>query len=178
MSASTHNSSDRCRRPIEDAERAELEALGRALADERRLAGLSIRQLAAASLLSPAQLSRIERGLRRTRFSTLERIADALDQPELLEEWTQLVGAGLAAESLYAERIARRRERRFRSQQNRAGSRARARSLAAVRARHQQEGARQRAICVAQSVYARADPLDLDATEAAFGNLMRAMEPR
>src|SRR5689334_17154271 len=75
-------------------------------------AGLTQRALANTAELSVSMIGRIEAGTRRTRRSTLERIAAAFDQPELGEELARLAGPALAPESAYAGRIATRRQRR------------------------------------------------------------------
>jgi hypothetical protein len=59
-------------------------------------------------------IQRIEAGARRTRRSTLDRIAEALGDPQLAGVLAELAGPALAPESPYAERIARRRVRRHR----------------------------------------------------------------
>jgi transcriptional regulator with XRE-family HTH domain len=102
------------RRPIEAAEITHLEALGARLAAGRRSRRLSQSALAADAELSVSTVQRIEAGTRRTRRTTLERIAAALGDPELADELPRLAGPALAPESTYAERIARRRQRRHR----------------------------------------------------------------
>ncbi len=103
------------RRPIEAHEVVYLHACGARLAELRRDAGLSQRKLATAAELAPSTVERVEAGTRRTRRSTLDRIAGALNRPEAAAELADLAGPALAPESPYAERIARRRERRKRS---------------------------------------------------------------
>ena len=71
--------------------------------------------------MSGRQIEQIERGIRRTRRSTLKRIAAALvgvepelgDVNALVEQLVELAGAGLAPESDYRYRVERRRERRW-----------------------------------------------------------------
>jgi transcriptional regulator with XRE-family HTH domain len=100
------------RRPIRPDEITHSEALGRRLRDARCARGLTQAKLAEANELSESTIQRIEAGSRRTRHSTLERITLALGDPALADELARLAGAALAPESPYAERIARRRERR------------------------------------------------------------------
>jgi transcriptional regulator with XRE-family HTH domain len=103
-----------CRRPIADTEVPFLEALGRRLVELRRAAGFTRWDLAQRSKVSESTVARIERGTRRTRRSTLERIAGALGMPERCGEFAALAGPALAPESVYADRVTRRRERRWR----------------------------------------------------------------
>lgn len=125
--------------PITDEERPYLEALGaevRALrlgshptAEERMLRqarGRVVRQpdqlrqveLANRSDLSAYQVGQIERGRRRTRRSTLQRIVAALVDEDLVEEvvdgLVEIAGPALAPESIHADRVARRRAARAR----------------------------------------------------------------
>jgi transcriptional regulator with XRE-family HTH domain len=90
-------------------------------------------ELAKAAQLSTSTIQRIEAGTRRTRRSTLHRIAEALGDPKLASVLADLAGPALAPESPYAERIARRRERRHRRREAKARwrrSRANERELA------------------------------------------------
>ncbi len=95
--------------------------LGQELRALRHAARLSLRQLEWLCELSAPQLCRIESGARRTRQSTLERIAASLVsvRPDLgpaaeLARWlTSLAGPALAPESAYAEEIAERRRRQW-----------------------------------------------------------------
>jgi transcriptional regulator with XRE-family HTH domain len=95
---------DAPRRPIEAAEIPHLEALGARLAAVRRDRGLAQDTLAEAAELSTSGIRRIEAGTRRTRRSTLDRIAAALGDPDLGDELAGLAGPALAPESLYGER--------------------------------------------------------------------------
>jgi transcriptional regulator with XRE-family HTH domain len=109
---------DPCRRPLEAWELPLLAALGERLRELREWAGLSQRLLGEAAELSADQVSRIERGRRRTRRSTLARLAGALaahgrDGDQVLAELLELVGSALAAESAFAGRVERRRVARF-----------------------------------------------------------------
>lgn len=111
---------DEGRRPLRVYERAHLERLGRLIANTRRAIGMTQASLALAAGLSRVQLARIETGTRRTRRSTLTRIAAALvvEVPKLgpverlVEDFVEEAGPALAEESAYAERVSRRRSRR------------------------------------------------------------------
>lgn len=109
------------RRPITEAEVADLERLGAQVRELRHEAGMTQQQLADAAQLSRSQVRRIEAGTRRTRRSTLERIAEAVadliddDADDLTDRLESTAGAALAPESAYAERVADRRERRHRA---------------------------------------------------------------
>lgn len=106
--------------PIRPEETFWLEQLGDYLRTCREDAGLTRSELAAAAQLSPGHLGQLEWGVRRTRRSTLTRIALALQgsdvDPDALESWVDLLcdlaGPALAAESTYKERVDQRRERR------------------------------------------------------------------
>lgn len=111
-----------CRRPIEDAEVDYLLELGENVRFLREDAGLSRRELAWQAFVHPSTIERIEYGTRRTRRSTLERIAAALvealglDDGEavgLVEYLVELAGPALAPESDHADRIVRRRTKRW-----------------------------------------------------------------
>lgn len=111
-------------------------------------------ELAEQAELSVRQVSRIERGTRRTRESTLERLAHAVSTAEhaewldddtvadetwdewvamradeLVDKWVRLAGFALAPESAYAWRVDARRARRW-------GKRFRAQQRAYKRALH------------------------------------------
>jgi len=108
------------RRPITEAERPHLAALGEHVRALRTEAGIHQHQAAALASLTAGHVSAIERGRRRTRRSTLARIVAALvpdeDRHEIvLDELVEVAGPALAAESDYLERVARRRARRDRS---------------------------------------------------------------
>ena len=100
------------RHPIEAHEIPYLETLGERLASLRRDQCLTQVALAQMAELSTSSIARIEAGTRRTRRSTLDRIATALGHPELADELERVAGPAIAPESPYAERITRRRERR------------------------------------------------------------------
>jgi transcriptional regulator with XRE-family HTH domain len=108
------------RRPLRVHERAHVERLGRLLATTRRAVGLTQEQVALRAGLSRTHLDRLERGLRRTRRSTLARIAVVLVHEEprlgpverLVDDLVAEAGPALAEESAYAERVARRRSLR------------------------------------------------------------------
>ena len=107
------------RRPIADDEVHLLEELGRAIGQARGCAGRSRRALAESALMHPTSIARIEYGTRRTRASTLKRIAgalavecDDLDADSLVESWVRLGGRVVAPESEYADRLELRRQTR------------------------------------------------------------------
>ncbi len=109
----------RSRRPIADGEVQLLEELGRAIGQARVSAGLSRRALAEMTLMHPTSIARIEYGTRRTRASTLKRIAgalaaelDDLDAEALVKTWVRLGGRAIAPESDYADRLELRRQSR------------------------------------------------------------------
>jgi hypothetical protein len=113
----------RSRRPITDDEVPGLEALGDELRRLRwTVARLHRPVLAIRAQISVRQIEQIERAIRRTRRSTLERIVAALVKVEpdlgepaaLVARLTELAGIGLAPESEYRERVERRRRRRWR----------------------------------------------------------------
>lgn len=109
--------SDLGRRPLLRREQPHALRLGRQIAMLRRTANLSQRDLAIAADLSRVQVSRIETGSRRTRRSTLARIALALvaELPTagpvetLAGDLATTAGPALAEESPHAERVAQRR---------------------------------------------------------------------
>lgn len=111
---------DEGRRPLRAYERVHLERLGRLLATTRRAVGMTQESLALAAGISRVQLARIEGGTRRTRRSTLTRLAAALivEAPSLgsverlVDDLVEEVGPALAEESVYAERVNRRRVKR------------------------------------------------------------------
>jgi len=113
----------RCRRPITPDEVAGLEALGDELRRLRwTVARLARPALAVRAQLSVRQIEQIEQAIRRTRRSTLDRIAGALVdvRPDLgdaadLAEWLEaLAGTALAPESKYRDRVEKRRKARWR----------------------------------------------------------------
>lgn len=94
-------------------------ALGGRLRAARRSAGLTQQRLAARAQLSERHLRRLERGDRRSRQSTLARLAevvaaasDGRTAGDLLAGWITVAGVSLAAESEHRERVERRRARR------------------------------------------------------------------
>ncbi|MCU1590252.1 MAG: hypothetical protein JWP11_1508 [Frankiales bacterium] len=111
---------DEGRRPLRAYERVRLERLGTLLATTRRAIGLTQEELALRAGLSRVQVARLEAGTRRTRRSTLTRIAAALvvEVPKLgpverlVADFVDEAGPALAEESQHAERVARRRGRR------------------------------------------------------------------
>jgi transcriptional regulator with XRE-family HTH domain len=110
------------RRPIQPDEVPHLERLGARLRELRNAAGLTLEELAHLSHLSLFQVWAIENACRRTRRSTLARIAGAIvsvdpahtDAEKLTDQLAAAAGPGLAPESAYAELIAKRRRRRVR----------------------------------------------------------------
>lgn len=121
-------------RPLADDERVAAVALGHVLRQLRVDAGLSVRALGEAAQLGRRQVQRLEAGQRRTRASTLARLARALTSPPAdvaLAVWlVRAAGPALAPESVYAVRVDRRREQRAAEQC------AARRAEAAARARH------------------------------------------
>jgi transcriptional regulator with XRE-family HTH domain len=88
----------------EDPWKQQSEAFGEFIKTQRRLAKLSLRQLAAASEISDAYLSQLERGLHAPSMRVLKSLADAfgmsptmfLAQAGLLGEQDEPVGTELA----------------------------------------------------------------------------------
>jgi transcriptional regulator with XRE-family HTH domain len=115
--------------PIRADEVPFLEALGARVRFLRELADVSRRDLAGLAQMSAGHLGMLEWGTRRTRRSTLERIAFALsvanpdalvvDPFDLVEDFVALAGPALASESQFKERVDRRRERRTRKVEKR-----------------------------------------------------------
>ena len=85
----------------------------------RRVAGFTHVEIAARALISASYYKKLEAGERRPRRSTLERIAEALassgrgDPADVLLK-RFLAAAPVAPESIYRERVERRRMRRLR----------------------------------------------------------------
>ena len=113
----------RTRRPINANEVPGLEALGDELLRLRwTVARIHRPALAIRSQVSVRQIEQIERAIRRTRRSTIERIMLALvkvkpdlgEPAALVARLTELAGPGLAPESEYRKRVERRRRRRWR----------------------------------------------------------------
>ncbi len=111
---------DSCRRPVAGWEVPLLVRLGTCLRELRTQAGLSQRELAAKAGLAERSVRRIEHGHRRTRASTLQRLAEVLvgDAPrhgsadDVLDQLLSAAGSGLAEESEYRWRVDARRRRR------------------------------------------------------------------
>lgn len=116
--------------PLTNDEREHLERLGAELRALRCERGLTQVELARRSKMHHSSIGRHERGQRRVRRTTLERIAAALVDEDLAAEtvdgWVALAGPGLAQESDYADRVARRRERRHRQDARRTADQIRA----------------------------------------------------
>lgn len=111
----TRRAADPGRRPLEEGELADARALGLLLVDLRRERNLTQVDVAARAGLAVRSLRRLEQGERRTRLSTLQRLATALepgDPVRLAAHLTMTAGVALAEESAYAERVERRRRRR------------------------------------------------------------------
>ncbi len=113
------STSDPGRRPILDWERPFLTRLGVRVRTLRQAAGMTQARLAASAGIAERSLRRIEYGERRTRRSTLRRLAQSIAEQhdgqhagELLADLLEAVGPALAPESSYAERIEARRVRR------------------------------------------------------------------
>jgi hypothetical protein len=114
-----------CRRPIEASDLENLRELGREVRALRFVRGRLVVRSSQFGLLAQVPrmtLWRIEAGVRRTRQSTLQRIAKAASllnpsagtQDEILERLIKAAGTSLAPPSPYQYRINRRRMRRFR----------------------------------------------------------------
>lgn len=107
------------RHPIEPLERPWLDDLGTLLRSARTAAGLSQASLAARACLSERSVRRLENGQRRTRASTLTRLAFAIAGPgdpapsaDLLQMFLDSAGPALAPESEFSDRVDARRRRR------------------------------------------------------------------
>jgi len=89
---------------VKDAWQAQREALGAFIRTQRRMANLSLRQLAELTHLSNPYLSQIERGLHQPSVRVLKQISDALN----LSAETLMAQAGLidavAADAVGGER--------------------------------------------------------------------------
>jgi transcriptional regulator with XRE-family HTH domain len=97
---------DHCWRPLEPAELLYLRALGARLAELRKRAGLSQVALARRAGIGRRHLQRLEAGSRRTRRSTLLRIAGVLDPGRaavIADELVNVAGPGLAPEPAHPE---------------------------------------------------------------------------
>jgi transcriptional regulator with XRE-family HTH domain len=121
-----------CRRPIDSDEVPYLVALGCRVRELRARAELTQAKLAELAKLSVSTVGRIEAGARRTRRSTLGRIAAVVapradpslgESEPLADSLAGLGGPALAPESAFADRIARRRERRARKRRGRVAHR-------------------------------------------------------
>ena len=120
-SAPQHRGPDLVSRPllgerINEVERPGLEALGQRLQAAREDAGLTRAKLADAVGMNRKSIWRIEVGARRTRVRTLAAMAQVIggSPEELVGELIELGGSAIAPESLYVDRIERRRLRRAR----------------------------------------------------------------
>jgi hypothetical protein len=110
----------RSRQPITDAEVSYLKALGSEVSRPRKAAGLTTADLDRRADVSPEQARNIQGGTRRTRRSTLARIAETLvdprdelgDRDTLLKRLRSVAGPGSAEESRSAEHLGDNRRRR------------------------------------------------------------------
>jgi transcriptional regulator with XRE-family HTH domain len=108
--------------PPQGQQRVDAFALGHLLRASRQAAGLTQAVLAKEAQISERHVRRLERGQRRTRRSTLGRLAYAIVNSEpavgpatrLVEELVVAAGSALADESDHADRVDRRRARRAR----------------------------------------------------------------
>lgn len=106
--------------PLTPEEYAGAEALGGYIRELRFAGGLSVPRAARASDMSENGWWRIENATRRTRHSTVERIAKGLgavlgiDPNEVYAELVKRADNALAPESEYRERVERRRAERIR----------------------------------------------------------------
>ncbi len=116
-----------CRRPIKSWEVEPLRALGRKVRAIRFDCGdliVQAGQLSRAAQVPITTLWRIETGVRRTRRSTLQRLAKAAarlnpsagTQDEIFDRLIEAAGNALAPPSKYQFRVDRRRFRRYRRQ--------------------------------------------------------------
>lgn len=109
-----------CRRPITPDEVPYLERFGQVLQKLCRQAGLKQVEVAGGAQLSASHFWKLTRGLRRTRASTIARIANVLApeigvDPKTLEtKMLRAIGPALAPEAdpAHRERIDRRRQER------------------------------------------------------------------
>jgi transcriptional regulator with XRE-family HTH domain len=111
----------RTHRPIADDEIEQLEALGSEIRRLRHEAGLTLKQLAGRADRHLSYVARIERGSRRARTETLEKIADVFasaglgEADELTARFVGMAGLSLAPASVWpgwAEKIEKRRQKR------------------------------------------------------------------
>jgi transcriptional regulator with XRE-family HTH domain len=94
------------------------------LKEVRRLSGLTWREVSDRSQISPGHLSALSSGNKRTRRSTLARLASVVvdanpdlgDVEALVDDLCQIAGPALAAESDYRDRVDRRWARKERRQ--------------------------------------------------------------
>jgi transcriptional regulator with XRE-family HTH domain len=108
-----------CRRPLSATEYEAALQLGQTLRQVREHLGLPRTFLARQAQINEKHLWDLEHGYRRTRPSTLRRLADGLcawvddvDPVLLTAELVALAGPAIAAESQYRDRVDRRRAAR------------------------------------------------------------------
>lgn len=104
---------------VKDQWESQMEALGAFIRSRRKLANLSLRQLAERTRLSNPYLSQIERGLHEPSIRVLKSIADALNvSSEILFEQAGLINA--SDKSVEATESAIRADQRLTEAQRRA----------------------------------------------------------
>lgn len=109
-------------KPISDEERPYLRALGVALRDLRAHTGLTVLQFCYRALITEGHFWHLVAGVRRTRRSTIARLVAAAVEanPELgpadpiVDRLCEVAGPALASESIYADRVERKLQRRAR----------------------------------------------------------------
>jgi len=107
---------------LSPTEQPDLRRLGEEIRKARIAAGLSIAECARRARISAPYLWRLEHGERRTRGSTLRRLATALwtadpydtQRPAILAELLDAAGIALAPESRFQRRVEQRRRQRIR----------------------------------------------------------------
>lgn len=123
----------RIRRPLQDHEIPYLIGFGTLLGTMRRQAGITQANLARWAGLSETQVYRLERGVRRTRRSTIERMAWVIslgpdedyvspfgDPAVITGTLIRAIGPALAPESDHTDRVTRRRALRERAHEKEA----------------------------------------------------------
>ncbi|HEU5151104.1 MAG TPA: helix-turn-helix domain-containing protein [Iamia sp.] len=145
--------------------------LGRELRAIRAEAGLTLVAVSRLATITAGHLGALERGRRRTRRSTLERIVavlvpDELDREATVARLVEAAGPALAPESDFTERVARRRARRERQDRSAAIETADATAAMLRRSLASLEGdARQRREAMVASIERMAANLRAESTE-------------